>query len=170
MPNIDGAEAMIRLPLRRTPPLVAAEAEMLAAWLEWHRATLIHKCHGLDAAELATRTVEPSGLTLHGLLRHMTDVEQWWFQIVFAGRTNVAGYGTGDDLDATFIDLSDTEIAVSLEAFESACAESRRIAAGASLDDLAAHPRVRASLRWVMIHMIEEYARHNGAASLTECG
>lgn len=170
MPSRDTARAVIGLPLRRTPALPAAEAQMLAAWLEWHRATLVHTCRGLGAADLAARTVEPSGLTLHGLIRHMTDVERWWFQTVFAGRTDVAGCTPGDDLEGRFLDLADSSAAASLEAFEEACAESRRVVAGARLDDISAHPQVRSSLRWVTMHMIEEYARHNGAVPLTECG
>lgn len=162
VPTPEGSAAdvreMIRLPLRRTPPLVAAEAQMLAAWLEWHRATLVHMAHGSGDPDLAA------------LLRHMTDLEVWWFQAVFAGRADAPRYATGDDLEAAFVDLTEIMVADSLEAFEAACAESRRVAAGVHLDDVAAHPQVRSSLRWVMIHLIEEYARHTGAAAFTECG
>ena len=72
-------------PDRVDPPFVAGERAMLESWLDFHRATLLRKCSGLDAAQLRSRSVPPSSLSLLGLARHMTDVERYWFRYVMLG-------------------------------------------------------------------------------------
>src|ERR1700722_3919300 len=67
---------------RRTePPFLLADREMLDAWLEFHRATLLLKCEGLDDAQRKARPVPTSNLSLHGLVRHMAEVERGWFRV-----------------------------------------------------------------------------------------
>ena len=76
-----GAERSEHYPARRNEP----EREMLRDWLDWHRATLLRKCAGLDAAQLATRAVPPSNLSLLGLVRHMSDTELGWVRQAYRG-------------------------------------------------------------------------------------
>ena len=145
-------------------PLVADERTMLDAWLDFHRATLLLKCDGLTADQLTRRAVPPSGLSLLGLVRHMTEVERGWF----------GDFGDGDhspiyaaDDDADFNDLDPTRAEAELAAYRAEVATCRALVAGLDLDDTyeADNGRVY-SLRWITVHMIEEYARHNGHADL----
>jgi uncharacterized damage-inducible protein DinB len=141
---------------------------MLTVWLDYQRATLLWKCEGLDGADLARRGVPPSTLSLLGLVRHMTLVEWSWFQRFFSGSDAPEPISTQEDVDADFNDLRPGEAKVDLDRFRAQCDVSRGIVAAAdSLDALAASTaRGEISLRWIMIHMIEEYARHNGHADL----
>ncbi|WP_440581932.1 DinB family protein, partial [Streptomyces flavofungini] len=157
---------------RRVPPLTADEPAMLAAWLDLHRATLALKCAGLDDAQTLRTPVEPSTLSLFGLVQHLAEVERKWFQRVFAGRDVPLLYGNppgGFTVDAsrTFSEVR--------EVWEREVAVSREICAGRSLDDtgrLDAEDTALTggdavvSLRWIVVHLIEEYARHNGHADL----
>jgi Protein of unknown function (DUF664) len=154
---------------RQDPPLVADERTMLEAWLDFHRATLIWKCDGLSPEQLREPAVPPSALTLIGLMRHMTEVERGWFQEVFAGETLSDLYATAEDPDGDFNRVDELGPAEVLERFGSECDRSRKISAQAgSLEDIAADKRHGKdfSLRWILVHMVEEYARHNGHADL----
>ena len=141
---------------------------MLSVWLDYQRATLLWKCQGLEGAALAHRGVPPSSLTLLGLVRHMALVEWWWFDHIFTGSASPEPISTSDDRDADFNDIDPGRALADLELFQLQCDVSRVIVAAAeSLDTTsvsAEKPTV--SLRWIMIHMIEEYARHNGHADL----
>jgi uncharacterized damage-inducible protein DinB len=156
---------------RVDPPLTGLnERDMLRAWLEYHRETLVLKCDGLTPAQLAERSVPPSSMSLLGLVRHMTEVERNWFLRVLAGETAPPLYYSDDDPDGDFdtIDPSkfDDEMAMFYETLER-CREAE--ATVGSLDEngaVARGDRGPVSLRWIMIHMIEEYARHNGHADL----
>jgi len=86
-------------------PLTGAERAMLQGFLDWHRATLLHKCTGLTGRQLAERTVPPSTLSLLGLVRHMAKVERTWFRRRFAGEPVDALYDGGDRRDVDFEDL-----------------------------------------------------------------
>jgi uncharacterized damage-inducible protein DinB len=153
---------------RPEPPLSGDERAMVTVWLDYQRATLLWKCDGLDGADLARRGVPPSPLSLLGLVRHMTLVEWSWFDHIFDGSDVPEPISTTEDVDADFNDLRPEEAEADLERFRRQCDVSRAIVAGAdSLDELAASTaRGAFSLRWIMIHMIEEYARHNGHADL----
>ena len=164
-------------PERADPPFRDGERAAVEAWLEFHRVTLLQKCAGLTPEQLGERSVPPSGLSLRGLVRHMTEVEQGWFQHVLDGRDLPDLYSSTDDPDGDFDgvgrDGDDPGAAVGpeLARFAEACARSREVAAGfGSLDDLGrgrtSRGREQVSLRWVFLHMIEEYARHNGHADL----
>ncbi|MFF1375170.1 DinB family protein [Streptomyces sp. NPDC058308] len=156
---------------RPIPPLTADEPTMLASWLDLHRATLAMKCAGLDDEQTLRTPVEPSGLSLFGLVQHLAEVEREWFQQVFAGRDVqplYEGEPGGFTLDRT------RSFAEVLKVWEREVAVSREICAGRSLDetgrfDAEVAPLVggeQVSLRWILIHLIEEYARHNGHADL----
>jgi len=153
------------------PALQAGEREMLAGWLDHHRAILVWKCEGLSDEQLRQQAVPPSTLSLLGLVRHMTDVERGWFRQVFLGEDVPDLYGRPDYDDADFKDVDDVEPAEVFRAFEQECAATRKIVAAADdLNALSMQGSQRTgelfSLRWIVTHMIEEYARHNGHADL----
>jgi len=143
---------------------------MLEAWLEYHRATLVMKCEGLTGAQLVERAVPPSALSLLGLVRHMAEVERHWFRRALAGEEAPDLYCTDEDPDGDFHPAADGVAAASpAAAFATLAAEwqhAREVAAARSLDDCGRRRGEPVSLRWVMVHMIEEYARHNGHADL----
>ena len=145
---------------------------MLDAWLDYHRVTLLQKCDGLTPGQMAQASVPPSHLSLLGLVRHMTLVEWWWFEHIFANGPQPQPINTEHDPDAEFNEVVPGQAPEAREMFERQCAHSRAIATGAeSLDSLSTSPdRPPRDLRWIMVHMIEEYARHNGHADLLrEC-
>jgi hypothetical protein len=148
---------------RPQPPLVAPERAMLEAWLDFHRATLEFKCAGLDAAALRTAAVPPSPLTLLGLVRHLAEVERGWFAMVFAGETKEAIWSTNFDEDFDAETVEPDEV---FAAWRTECDRSRAIARAADSLDVCAQTDPERSLRWIVVHMIEEYARHNGHADL----
>ncbi|MCZ2822659.1 DinB family protein [Modestobacter sp. VKM Ac-2977] len=161
-------------PTRVDPPFTDGERAAVEAWLDFHRATLLTTCAGLTPEQLGERSVPPSSLSLRGLLRHMTDVERYWFTRVVAGREAPTVYWADEDdveFDGVGADGDDptTAVPAELAAFTAEVEASRAVAAGhTSLDDVGAGLRhgERVSLRWVYLHMIEEYARHNGHADL----
>jgi hypothetical protein len=154
---------------RTDPPTRADERTALDAWLDFHRTTLLAKCQGLTGEQLVERAVAPSSLTLLGLVRHMTEVERAWFRRRFGGQPELGSvYCTDDTPDADF-DLVEADGAeAGFATFVTECEMSRRIVADRSLDETFEHPRLEEpiDLRWVYIHMIEEYARHNGHADI----
>jgi hypothetical protein len=154
---------------RTDPPTVAAERAALEGWLEFHRSTLLAKCQGLTGGQLAQRAVPPSSLSLLGLVRHMTDVERAWFRIRAAGEPGLAfRYSTDEFPDGDFDFAEPPGAEAGLAAYRQECELARAAVADRSLDDTFFHQRYAATidLRWVYLHMIEEYARHNGHADL----
>jgi hypothetical protein len=154
---------------RTDPPTVAKERAALQGWLEFHRSTLLGKCQGLTGEQLAERAVPPSSLSLLGLVRHMTDVERAWFRIRSAGQADLRfRYSTDEFPDGDFDFAEPAGAAADLAAYREECDLARAAMAGRSLDDTFFHQRYGATidLRWVYLHMIEEYARHNGHADL----
>ncbi|MEW2327115.1 DinB family protein [Micromonospora chersina] len=158
---------------RSHEPYVADERTMLEGWLDYHRDTLLYKCAGLTAEQLRTASVEPSTLTLLGLVRHMADVERWWFRIRAAGEDIPGLYDGDEDPDADLNAVADADPEETFATFRAEVEAARKTAAGLSLDqtfqrtrrDGSAETRT-ISVRWVYVHMIEEYARHNGHADL----
>ncbi|MFF2008293.1 DinB family protein [Streptomyces sp. NPDC058195] len=157
---------------RPVPPPHADERAMLDAWLDFHRATLALKCAGLDDEQARQATASPSRMTLLGLVQHMAEVERKWFQCVLAGQDLPRVFEeSGPDGFALAPDRRLDEV---LAAWQAEIARGRALSAGASLDDagfLSGQDAVYlgdqgVSLRWIMVHMIEEYARHNGHADL----
>ena len=155
---------------RSDPPLVAGEREALEAWLDYHRDTLLSKCAGLTAEQLRRRAVPPSSLSLLGLVRHMTDIERWWFGVHAANQDLEPVYSTETNLSADFDNLDDAEARDCLDGFRREATESRAWVRGKGLDEVVAshghYPERVRDLRWIYLHMIEEYARHNGHADL----
>jgi Protein of unknown function (DUF664) len=153
---------------RTDPPYVADERAMLEGWLEYHRQTLLFKCAGLTQEQLKMRSVEPSSLSLLGLVRHMAEVERWWFRRHTAGLDLPTLYCPDESPDGDFDDVDTATAEEDFATFLAECEQCRAVAAPLSLDQSFVHPRINneISLRWVYNHMIEEYARHNGHADL----
>lgn len=145
---------------------------MLTAWLDFHRATLALKCSGLEGDQLRLAAAPPSSMTLLGLIQHMAEVERTWFQRVFADQqvTPVFGEGNADG----FALQPGRGLDEAVAAWQAEIARGRELIAEASLDGSGRLSERQAghvgdqgvSLRWIMVHMIEEYARHNGHADL----
>jgi uncharacterized damage-inducible protein DinB len=153
---------------RVEPVLIGDERTMLESWLEFHRHTLLTKCTGLTAEQLKRASVEPSNLSLLGLVRHMTEVERSWFRRRFAGEPIDFLYCDGPESEADVEDVATADAAADYAALLAEVEVVRTVAAGHSLDETFFHARYKQemSLRWVYVHMIEEYARHNGHADL----
>ncbi|MEU4010959.1 DinB family protein [Streptomyces pseudogriseolus] len=158
----------LRLPDGRPVPVFTGdERVMLESWLDFHRATLALKCAGLDDAQVRVTSVEPSAMTLLGLVQHMAVVERNWFQRIVAGRDVPPVF---DDVTGFTLDPA-RGMGEALDVWRREVARGRELCAGLPLDGtgrIADGPMAGAevSLRWVLIHMIEEYARHNGHADL----
>ena len=156
------AERSEDYPARRNEP----ERDMLQDWLDWHRATLLGKCAGLDATQLAKRSVPPSNLSLLGLVRHLSDAERGWVRQTFRGEQIPDLYYRSDAPDA---DIEEADPAGAEEDFERYLAECQAVDAaleGAQLDDTFTFRAQTHSVRWMGQHLVEEYARHNGHADL----
>jgi uncharacterized damage-inducible protein DinB len=155
---------------RIEPPFEADERATLVAFLRWHRGTLERKCSGLDAGDLARRAAEPSTLSLLGLVRHMADVERSWFRRVMAGQDAPPHFYSDADPDGDFDGAAaDPQLVTQAwDAWREEVAFAERFVDQApDLDLTGHHPRRGTiSLRWVLVHMVEEYARHNGHADL----
>jgi hypothetical protein len=150
---------------RVPPPQQGAERETLTGFLQWQRDTFRLKCAGLDAAQLATRAVEPSALSLLGLIRHLAEAERSWWRRAW----------TSDPVPGVFGEDSFTEVradpdqvAAAWAAWEIEAAAGDAFVAAAPDLDVTGYDAVAGtvSLRWVLVHLIEEYARHNGHADL----
>jgi uncharacterized damage-inducible protein DinB len=153
-------------PDRPEPSFVAEERPMLDGWLDYHRATLLWKCDGLTDDQLKTASAPPSKMTLLGLVRHMAEVERGWFAEFF-GTDETMIYCTDDELDADWDRLAEADAAADQETLKREIATYKEHAPRFSLDDVHTDARGRDfNLRWIMTHMIEEYARHNGHADL----
>ncbi|BCB82183.1 DinB family protein [Phytohabitans flavus] len=154
---------------RRHEPYVADERAMLEGWLDYHRDTLLLKCQGLTADQLRQRSVEPSSLSLLGLVRHMADVERGWFRRRVGGEADLPGiYYTDDNPDGEFDDVDTADAEADFATFRAEVELAKAAAAGRGLDETFVHTRTgeEINVRWVYVHMIEEYARHNGHADL----
>jgi uncharacterized damage-inducible protein DinB len=156
-------------PRRTEPEFLLADREMLDAWLEFHRITLLMKCEGLDDVQRKARPIPTSLLSLHGLLRHMAEVERGWFRRVLLEEPDApklwGDHSSPEDVELAPLDDADWDADVA--AWQAECKQSRLAAASRGLDDAGKTRRGDAcSLRWIYVHMIEEYARHNGHADL----
>ena len=149
---------------RPDPPLAAAPVEMLSAFLDFHRATLLWKIEGLTDEQLR-RPMVPSGTSLLALVKHSAYVERFWFRRVFAGE-DVEIPWSKDDPDADWrLEPADTSGAI-IVLYGDEIARSRAIVAGAAWDDLAKASPQGHTLGWILTHMVEEVARHNGHADI----
>jgi uncharacterized damage-inducible protein DinB len=156
--------------VRPEPPEHADERTTLVAFLDYFRATLLMKAEGLTDEQSRAATVEPSILSIAGLLRHMAEVERHWFQHYLRGDARDRMFWGDDDPDGDMHIPADTTLADCVAVYEREIEISRSITRGHALDDLAAtidqSDGWQPNLRWILVHMIEEYARHCGHADL----
>jgi Protein of unknown function (DUF664) len=154
---------------RTDPPTHADERATLIGFLDYQRATLLMKCDGLSALQLTQAAVAPSELTLLGLVRHLAEVERAWFERRVAV-TDVAMLYCAVDRDGDFHLPADDPQALADEAFATWRRQVARsdeiLTTIANLDQSFATRDGEVSIRWLLAHMIEEYARHNGHADL----
>jgi hypothetical protein len=153
---------------RVRPPTAGDERATLTGFLDYQRHTLLLKCAGLTPEQLLRRATPPSTLCLLGLVRHLTDVEYGWLVEQLAGGEVKDLYGPGD-ADFDVVEADEHSVAAAFARYAAQVAESRRLVAGAELDTMTpTHPRIgkQFSLRWILVHLIAEYARHNGHADL----
>ncbi|WP_406151401.1 DinB family protein [Streptomyces sp. NBC_01012] len=151
---------------RTEGPLTGGERETLTAFLAFYRSTLLQKCAGLTGSRLAEQTVEPSSLTLLGLIRHMAKVERTWFREGLAGLSYPSMYDAEKGKDADFDDLSPDRAADDYARLVEEIRLADEAAAGVPLDTTFTRRGTVYSLRTVYVHMIAEYARHIGHADL----
>jgi uncharacterized damage-inducible protein DinB len=157
---------------RVEPPLIAGEREMLRDFLDFHRGTLAMKCDGLSDDELRRRSMPPSTLSLLGLVRHMAEVERQWFRRVINREDVPLLWSANGDFQAAY-DVSGATRSEAFAAWQEEVEQSRRIEREAGSLDVtgyAARWGQDVSLRLVMLHLIHEYARHNGHADLLREG
>jgi uncharacterized damage-inducible protein DinB len=155
------------VPHERLPvPTSGEEEPMLSAFLDRYRETILWKLDGLSKAQ-ASRQLVPSATTLLGIVKHLAYVERVWFRLRFAGEPVTFPWPKEeDDKDPEFkVEATDTIESVR-DLYQQEIARSREIVAAASLDDMAKSRERPCSLRWIMIHMIEETARHAGHADI----
>jgi hypothetical protein len=158
--------------VRTDPPNTGPELIQLTAFLDYQRETVLLKTNGLTVEQMA-RPLAPSSLTLGGLLNHLALVEDSWFTVRFAGRPEDelwAGIDWEADPDYEFRAAADVPPDELRRRYRDACARSRDVVAeAASLDQLSVEKRRNGELfdlRWVLLHLIEETARHAGHADL----
>lgn len=150
-------------------PLLGDERACVQGWLDTHRQTLQWKCAGLSAAQLRTRALAPSNLSLLGIVRHMLEVERWWFQMNAAQRSDLAfEFWTEQDEDGDWNGVDSADAEADLAMYRRQVAASDAAVVGLDLDDMV--PGLDGdgarNVRWIYVHMIEEYARHNGHADM----
>lgn len=155
--------------IRTEPVRVADEITALTQFLDYQRATLLSKCAGLTADQLRNPSVPPSTLTLLGLVRHLTEVERWWLRMHVAGERDLGWPHDPEQNGADFL-VEGADAEADLAIYASEVDAARAAFANVPLDrvvsSLADHPERTFDVRWIMLHMIEEYARHNGHADL----
>jgi uncharacterized damage-inducible protein DinB len=151
------------------PPLNADERTTLESWLEFHRATLAIKCEGLDDSQAAAASAAPSSLTLTGLVQHMAEVERNWFRRVLAAEQAPPicdPQADPDGPDGGFDLAEGATLSGALAVWREEIARAKEICAARALTSTGRFIDQDVSLRWIYVHMIEEYARHNGHADL----
>ncbi|MER7703087.1 DinB family protein [Kitasatospora sp. NPDC097605] len=152
-----------------TPP-AGDERATLTAFLDFQRDTFAMKCAGLTTEQLRARPLLPSPLSLLGLARHLAEVERGWFRNVLADEARPGFWKRPDGGFAEF-DVEDADPDEGFAVWRRECAHARELVAAAPSLDILGHHRGPSgeqswSLRWILTHMIEEYARHNGHADL----
>jgi uncharacterized damage-inducible protein DinB len=152
---------------RIDPPKAADEKTTLLAYLDYQRATMLRKVDGL-ADEAARWSPVPTGTSLYGLLAHLTMVERWWFTAVVGDADDVTFPWSDDDPDADWRGPAGATLADVVAAYEAECATSNAVLASADLDTVTSRRYAKHgwNVRAVVVHMIEETARHAGHADL----
>ncbi len=151
-------------------PMTGTPLAVMHHWLELYRETALLKVSGLGGEELAQRTVPPSSMSLVGVVRHLTEVEAYWVRVVLAGNEDVPNYYCTPESPSGDFDEVDPDTAVAeVYAYQREIAETRAILAEWNDPEALAHGERRGravNLGWILVHLIEEYARHLGHMDL----
>ncbi|MEU9320957.1 DinB family protein [Streptomyces sp. NPDC048295] len=152
---------------RDKPPQVGGERASLSGFLQYQRETLAMKCAGLTGAQLREAAVPPSDLTLLGLVRHLAEVERSWFRRVLNDEVAPPHWPGPNPGEFAEFDVADADTEEAFRIWREECARSRAtVEAAESLDVTGSYGEEVFSLRYILTHLIEEYARHNGQADL----
>jgi uncharacterized protein DUF664 len=152
---------------RSIPPSGVDELATLTGFLDFQRATLAVKCQGLSDAQLRDQAVPPSTLSLLGLVRHLAEVEANWFRPLLAGEPMSGIWAPGLDVDVAFNEVAAASAPEAFSRWHAECEHARQLVAAApALEISGERGGQRYTLRWVLVHLIEEYSRHNGHADL----
>ncbi|TCC20690.1 DinB family protein [Kribbella speibonae] len=151
---------------RERPPFVADERTQVVGWLDQQRALVRWKLEGLAEAD-AYRVALPDSplMTPAGLVSHMRWTEHCWFNVLFLGESYEGNPQFQEEPEDADMMVTGVPLAQLLDEFEAQCAQSNEIVAAHSLDDVGKHPdfkAAQATLRWMLLHMLEETARHVG--------
>jgi len=151
---------------RYTLTTEATERDLLTTFLEFQRNALVRKCAGLSDAQLRSRAIPSSGVSLIGLVRHLATVERWYFQSVIAGESPGSIYDY--ESDEAFRDVDAATGDATFAIWRAETEQSRRVTDAFDLAATSAIPTegLVVTLRWVLVHMIDEYARHLGHADM----
>ena len=153
---------------RTRPPHVSDERTQLVGWLDLQRSLVPWKCEGLSDQD-AHRSLLPTSplMTMAGVVSHLRWVENTWFEVLFLGQPAVGPqFDEREDAEMMVDDVSIEEL---LAQYDRQCVVSNEIIAAAALDDVGRHPdfdSAAATLRWMLLHMVEETARHVGHLDL----
>ena len=155
---------------RNHPETQADERTTLVVFLNFQRETLAWKCADLSAEQLARRAVPCTTMSLLGIVRHMAEVERIWFRVVLCQEPAVPHFYSDEDSDGEFNDAvaDDEVVAIGFATWRAEIAYAESFVASASDLDVSGTNKwgETMSLRWILVHMVEEYARHNGHADL----
>jgi uncharacterized damage-inducible protein DinB len=152
---------------RVRPTYLRDDRELLDGWLEFHRATLLAKCEGLNDEQRKARPIASSLLSLHGMVRHLAETERNWFRHVLLQESDLPRMWSDPTMDGSpLVPLDNANWEDDLATWQQECAASRAVSSSHSLDDAGVWRDKAVSLRSIYLHMIQEYARHNGHADL----
>jgi uncharacterized damage-inducible protein DinB len=152
---------------RVRPTYVLDERELLDGWLEFHRATLLVKCEGLCDAQRKTQPIPTSDLSLHGLVRHMAETERNWFgRILLRDQTIRRIWDDAAATKSPLLAIDSASWDSDLAVWRNECRVSSDVASRYGLDYTGEWREKEISLKSIYLHMIQEYARHNGQADL----
>jgi hypothetical protein len=150
---------------RLNPPEIADERSMLVNWLAFHRETVRVKCQGLTDDQMRLRSVPPATLSPLGMVRHLAEVEAFWWREVVEGKP-IQVYCDEANRDADFDFPEDALVAEAWSTWDAQVAHANEVFSTRGLDDEVMERDTPNSIRWIMVHLIEEYARHNGHLDL----
>jgi hypothetical protein len=160
---------------RTAPPYAADDATMLRSFLDYYRVTILRQAEGLTDEQRAT-PLPGISMTLGGMVKHLTMVENWWWRMVLEGGPDLEWVGDAFDADDDWDwhSAKDDPWDLLVSRYQAAVAEAdeileRALATPEGLDLLAKRPRRDgsvATVRWILVHLVEEYARHAGHADL----
>jgi uncharacterized damage-inducible protein DinB len=151
---------------RVRPTYVRNERDLLDGWLEFHRATLLVKCEGLDDAQRKAQPIPTSDLSLHGLVRHMAETERNWFGRILLRDQTVRPIWDAAATNSPLLEIESANWDSDLAAWRRECRASSDVASRYGLDYTGEWREKEISLQSIYLHMIQEYARHNGHADL----